>query len=93
MALSNNYELTNDICGYSLIKRQICQIRDCSSAFPLDGTASQIYREEQDPFRGTLFKNIYLSYCCCFYCPCFRLSYEVNGFNTRLTEVRIPSAW
>lgn len=41
-SLSNNYEFANDLCGYTLIKRQICEIRDISAAFHVDGSAEQI---------------------------------------------------
>jgi hypothetical protein len=95
MALKNSYEYIRECCGTFVFKQSIMDLKDTilegakgeSSTMNLQGGPSYT-----GGVNGMLYKKTYVNHCCgAPHCCGMRSSYEIEGYNTRLAETKIPS--
>jgi hypothetical protein len=94
MSLRSSYEFLKDYCGTYVMKQSIIDLKDTiveqgkgeNSTMNLQGGPSY-----SGPVNGRLYRNTYIPYCLCGipYC-CIRNTYELSGYNQKLSETTIP---
>ena len=93
-----SYNFTKDYCGNMVIKQELLKIRDNS----VEG-AQNVSQDQLTQFAppaigagnidGKLYRNIYIYYCLNCICPTRRITYEVEGYHTKLSETERIIKW
>lgn len=93
-----SYNVTKDYCGHMVFKSELMKIRDNSVESAGNVSSDQLTQFAPPAIgagniNGKLYRNYYVYYCLNCILPTRRITWEVEGYNTKLSETEQLVKW